>query len=194
MQVSSGCAATLAIVLGQKLFVANVGDCPAFLSYRSADGGAAVTSLSISHSLQNEDERLRLLHLGYTEPASAESGLGPHGYTRCLGNYPVKGGYKEIPQLAVCSDDPVTAEPEITGPITISEDLELLVITTASLLAALERCGAREPRRELAALLLRHLEEEPGSSVASVAQCTVDHVVRMYTEREEVDTTSLIQV
>ena len=56
--------------------------------------------------------------------------MGPNNYTRCFGNYLVKGGYKESPQLVNCTDEPVIADPEVSGPITVTEDLKLLVIAT----------------------------------------------------------------
>jgi len=196
--VSSGCAATVAVILNNKIFVSNVGDCQAFLCY-GGPCGISVTPLSIDHTLENEDERLRLQHLGHNpsgggDPSTpSENPLGPHWYTRCLGNYPVKGGYKEIACLASCSDDPVIAEPEIQGPIHIGENLEFLVIATKSLCDAVYKCSNREPQKELANLLLHHLQDEPSSSLSTVAQSTVDHIVRMYTEHEESDSTSLIK-
>ena len=124
------------------------------------------------------------------------TGLGAHNYTRCFGNYLVKGGYKETQILATCLDDPVIAEPEIQGPIEITEDLELLVIATKSLCDAVASCYEGEAgttQAHLARLLRHHLAAEPCSSLSTVAQSTLDHIVRMYTEREQVKSTSLIQ-
>jgi len=193
-QVSSGCTATVALILNNKIFVSNVGDCQAFLCYGGING-ISVTPLSIDHNLNNEDERLRLQHLGHRggDSGAPENPLGPYWYTRCFGNYPVKGGYKEIACLASCTDDPVIAEPEIQGPIPVEDNLEFLVIATKSLCDAVHKCTKRDPQKELANLLLHHLQDEPSSSLSTVAQSTVDHIVRMYTEQEESDSTSLIK-
>ena len=39
----------------------------------------------VEHTLHNEDERLRLRHLGHNGEQ-----LGGHNFTRCFGNYLVK--------------------------------------------------------------------------------------------------------
>lgn len=45
--------------------------------------------------------------------------IGNHEHTRCLGHYLVKGGYKEFEELACASTEPVIAEPEIAGGISL---------------------------------------------------------------------------
>jgi len=119
--------------------------------------------------------------------------LGQQNYTRCFGNYLVKGGYKECPQLSSCRDDPVVAEPEIQGPIPITDDLKMLVIATKSLCDTVQSITSREPQEELSRLLLQHLASEPNSSLSSVAQSTVDHIVRMVQEQQTSNTDSLIK-
>lgn len=41
--------------------------------------------------------------------------------TRCLGNYTVKGGYKDFDLFNAAKVEPVIAEAEITGPIVLDE-------------------------------------------------------------------------
>lgn len=41
--------------------------------------------------------------------------------TRCLGNYTVKGGYKDFDLFSAATVEPVIAEAEITGPIVLDE-------------------------------------------------------------------------
>jgi len=196
--VSSGCSATIAVIVDKRIFVSNIGDCQAFLCYNNGnneDGSdILVSSVSIDHNIDNEDERLRLQHLGYQpQNNSNETGLGQQNYTRCFGNYLVKGGYKECPQLSSCRDDPVVAEPEIQGPIPITDDLKMLVIATKSLCDTVQSITSREPQEELSRLLLQHLASEPNSSLSSVAQSTVDHIVRMVQEQQSSNTDSLIK-
>lgn len=180
-QVSSGCVAAVALVLGGQIYVANVGDCTAFLVHRS-EAGPSLTPLSVEHSLYNEDERLRLRHLGH-----GGEHLGGHSFTRCFGNYPAKGGHKEVPALATCRDDPVIPEPEVQGPIPVGAGLQLLVLATRSLLDAVAKVTGGEARTELARLIGRHLEEQPAASLSTVCQAVVDHVVRMLAQQAEVD-------
>ena len=189
--VRSGCSATIAVILENRIFLANIGDCQAFLCHRNSDSATSdlrVSKVSIDHNIGNEDERLRLQHLGYSVQAeSSDSGLGSHRYTRCFGNYLVKGGFKENVSLASCQDDPVIAEPEVTGPIPATEDLELLVIATRSLVEAVSRWSEQEPAQELASLLSHNLASEPNSSLSSVAQSTLDHVLRRTQELDNGD-------
>ena len=195
--VSCGCSATIVTILENRLWVSNIGDCQAFLCYQSKEEEEEemrISMLSIDHYLSNEDESLRLQHLGYDPPEDGgDTGLGEYNYTRCFGNYLVKGGFKETPILATCRDDPVIAEPEIQGPIEITEDLELLVIATKSLCEAVESFSEGPAQSELARLLRQHLAAEPYNSLSTVAQSTVDHIVRMYTEREQSKATSVIK-
>ena len=182
-QVSSGCVAAVALLLNNQIYVANVGDCSAFLVHSAGGpGGLALTPLSVEHTLHNEDERLRLRHLGH-----GGEQLGGHSYTRCFGDYPVKGGHREVPALAGCRDEPVIPEPEVQGPLVVEEELQLLVLATRSLLDAVARVTGAEPRTEVARLISRHLEEQPAASLSTVAQAAVDQVVRMLAQQAEVD-------
>ena len=177
------------MVLNNQIFVANVGDCVAFLVHSS--GGLSLTPLSVEHTLHNEDERLRLRHLGH-----GGEHLGGHCYTRsphssfkrrspprCFGNYPAKGGYKEVPALAGCRDEPVIAEPEVQGPLLVEQGLQLLVLATRSLLDAVAKVTGGEARTELARLVATHLEEQPQASLSTVAQAAIDHIVRMLAQQ-----------
>lgn len=59
-----------------------------------------VLQLTVDHDLKNEDELLRLSHLGLdVEQLRQCSKLGNQDNTRCIGNYQVKGGYKDFEML-----------------------------------------------------------------------------------------------
>lgn len=47
--------------------------------------------------------------------------LGNQEYTRCLGNYLIKGAYKEFEDLAPATSEPVIAVADITGGIELDE-------------------------------------------------------------------------
>ena len=75
-----GCSATIAVIIENRIFVSNIGDCQAFLCYTAEEeeGDMRVATVSIDHNVDNEDEKLRLQHLGYSEAAAgtSDSGLG----------------------------------------------------------------------------------------------------------------------
>lgn len=182
-EVSSGCVASVALILDNCLYLANVGDCHTFLCHKGKET-IEITSLTIKHNLDNEDEYLRLEHLGFKQkPNSESSALGSPAYTRCFGNYLVKGGFRDVDGLESCRDDPVIAEPEIQGPIHLQDNLDLLVITTKSVIDAVTFItGCLDPQRELCELLDCHLADNPNMSLTSVAQSVLDQLVRSMAE------------
>jgi len=93
----------------------------------------------------------------------------------------------EVPALAACRDDPVIPEPEVQGPIPVEAGLQLMVIATSSLLEAVTRVTGGEARTELSRLISRHLDDLPAASLSTVAQATIDHIVRMVAQQAEVD-------
>lgn len=52
---------------------------------------------------------------------SLEHRIGNQENSRCLGNYLVKGGYKEIEELSSAVSEPIIAEPEVHGGIPLDE-------------------------------------------------------------------------
>jgi TAK1-binding protein 1 len=72
------------LIDNSRLFVANVGDTQAVVARQLPDGQLKAIPLTVDHVLDNEDEMLRLSHLGL-DPAKMMGALAPQGYTRCLG-------------------------------------------------------------------------------------------------------------
>lgn len=64
--------------------------------------------------------------------------LGNQENTRCLGNYLVKGGYKEFDDLNMATQEPIIAEPDIHGGITIDETCQFLLLMSAGLYKSVE--------------------------------------------------------
>ena len=58
---NSGACATIVIVIGEDVYIANIGDCRAILS---ADNGKHVTALSIDHTTKNKSELTRIEKAG----------------------------------------------------------------------------------------------------------------------------------
>ena len=138
-------------------------------------------------STSNEDEALRLSHLGL-DIGSAIAALGHPGYTRCLGHHRVKGGYKEIDLLSKATDEPVLAEPEIHGGFQIQMHHLFLLIYSKPLADCMEaimggkkeKHSSTEVSTELCKITLEQFDEN--TTVSGVAQSVVDKVVRMHRE------------
>ena len=95
--ISGGCTAVVAVVCGNKLRVANVGDSRAVVVYQTSSGTLETLQLSTDHDVKNEDELKRLEQLGLDPEELKRAGrLGPQKNTRSIGDYNIKGGYKSV--------------------------------------------------------------------------------------------------
>lgn len=76
--------------------VCDAGCCAAVLCKRNEQNQMEYTNLTVAHDLSNPAEVQRLAHLGLNiEKLRQMNKLGRHRYTRTLGDYYVKAGYKE---------------------------------------------------------------------------------------------------
>ena len=99
-RISGGCTAVVAVVCGNKLYVANVGDSRAVLVYQTPNGALETLQLSTDHSVDNKEELKRLEKLGLDPEELKRAGrLGPQENTRSIGDYNIKGGYKSVDVL-----------------------------------------------------------------------------------------------
>jgi len=99
--VSGGCAAVVAVITKKRLYVANVGDSRAVLVYQEYDQPALqVRQLSEDHGVENEEELKRLSDLGLDPEQLIRTGrLGTQENTRSIGDYSIKGGYKDVDMI-----------------------------------------------------------------------------------------------
>nr|CAD7260591.1 unnamed protein product [Timema shepardi] len=180
LELSSGTTAVVSLVYGGRLYVANVGDSRALLCRTDANGVLRVVQLSVDHDLHNEDELLRLSLIGLDVRKVAQgSHLGNQENTRCLGNYLVKGGYKEFEELADASTEPVIAEPEIHGGIVLDDSCRFLLLMSDGLYKSLqEATGTDQVNKEIAQMTVEQFREQ--STLTGVAQAVVDKIVRIH--------------
>ena len=90
----------VAVLTYDRLYVANVGDSRAILVYMENDRSLQVKQLSVDHSIYNEQELERLTALGLDREQLKKSGrLGTQKSTRSIGDYILKGGYKDVDVL-----------------------------------------------------------------------------------------------
>lgn len=96
-KLTGGCTAVMAILVGDRLYVANAGDSRALLVCETANGTLEIKQLTQDHSVENEEELRRLEALGLDPKALIKAGrLGMHENTRSIGDYSVKQGYREV--------------------------------------------------------------------------------------------------
>lgn len=81
------------------LYIANVGDSRAILCHTPTPQGGNTTIMQLSddHNVYNPGEQDRLARLGLNTQLLVNYGrLGPYQFTRSIGDYDIKGGYREI--------------------------------------------------------------------------------------------------
>ncbi|XP_059489069.1 TGF-beta-activated kinase 1 and MAP3K7-binding protein 1-like [Neocloeon triangulifer] len=178
--ISSGTTAVVALVYRGKLYVANVGDSRALLCKTDEKGVLRVTQLTVDHGLDNEDELLRLSQLGLDVTKICHgSRLGNQENTRCLGNYLVKGGYKEFEELACAISEPVIADPEINGGIPLDENSRFLLLMSDGLYKSLEEATKTEHVNiDIAQITVEQFRTQ--ATLSGVAQAVVDKIVRQH--------------
>lgn len=59
--------------------------------------------------------------------------LAPLEYTRCIGGYLTKGGYKDCNLLKKASKEPILSIPEIAGPIELNDSHNFLLLLSGGL-------------------------------------------------------------
>lgn len=90
----------LAVLVNDALYVANVGDSRAVLVTEGPDHTFSVEQLSVDHGVENEEELRRLERVGLDPKQLIKSGrLGMHENVRSIGDYSIKGGYKDVDTL-----------------------------------------------------------------------------------------------
>ncbi|CAG5076916.1 Similar to Tab1: TGF-beta-activated kinase 1 and MAP3K7-binding protein 1 (Mus musculus) [Cotesia congregata] len=152
-ELAAGTSAIVALVFRNNLYVANVGDSRALLCKTDSNQVLRVVQLS-SH-------------------------LGNQENTRCLGNYLVKGGYKEFEELAASTSEPIIAEPEIHGGIDLDDSCRFLLLMSRGLYKSLEEAtGTDQVNKELALMVVEQFRIQ--STLTGVAQAVVDKVVRIH--------------
>nr|KAF6375500.1 TGF-beta activated kinase 1 (MAP3K7) binding protein 1 [Pipistrellus kuhlii] len=137
-EISGGAMAVVAVLLNNKLYVANVGTNRALLCKSTVDG-LQVTQLNVDHTTENEDELFRLSQLGLDAGKIKQVGIicGQES-TRRIGDYKVKYGYTDIDLLSAAKSKPIIAEPEIHGAQPLDGVTGFLVLMSEGLYKALE--------------------------------------------------------
>ncbi|XP_033631253.1 TGF-beta-activated kinase 1 and MAP3K7-binding protein 1-like isoform X2 [Asterias rubens] len=176
--ICGGASANVALILGGKLYVANVGDSRTILCSKEQDGSLKIKQLSIDHTLQNEDEVLRLTQIG-VDPALIQRNHPEAITTRQIGDHHLKGGYKEHIILSDAKTEPVIAEPEIIGGLQLNGICGFLAMFTNGLQKSLvDATGTNQPNVDIAHMIAAEFSVQ--STLSGVAQGVVDKVIRIH--------------
>ncbi|KAK2180507.1 hypothetical protein NP493_440g03014 [Ridgeia piscesae] len=181
--IAGGTTAVVAVIVHNKLFVANVGCCRALLCKADVNGTLRVMQLTVDHHLNNDAEILRLAKLGVDVARLQKLGqLGRHQYTRAIGDYSVKAGYKELEMLSSAWSEPVIADPEMIGGIEIDSNCSFLLLMSDGLYKSLEEATDTEHvNADIVSMVAHEFAEQ--STLNGVAQAVVDKVVRRHHDK-----------
>lgn len=119
-KLTGGCTAVLAIIVNERLYVANAGDSRAVLVFEGRDGTLSAKQLSVDHSVENEDELKRLESLGLDPKVLIKCGrLGMQENTRSIGDYSIKQGYRDVDTLRSATIN-FNSATDTLGPVNLS--------------------------------------------------------------------------
>ncbi|KAM4611799.1 TGF-beta-activated kinase 1 and MAP3K7-binding protein 1 isoform 2-T2 [Polymixia lowei] len=179
-EVSGGATAVVALILNNKLYIANVGTNRALLCKSSSDGQNQVLQIGRPHNTDNEDELQRLAALG-VDPARVRLAgqIVGQSSTRRIGDYRVKFNYPDIDLLSGAKSKPIIAEPEIHGSQSLDGVTGFLLLMSEGLINALESAhGPEQANQEMVAMVAAELAQQ--SSLEAVAQSVVERVKRLH--------------
>ncbi|EQB77202.1 TGF-beta-activated kinase 1 and MAP3K7-binding protein 1 isoform alpha [Camelus ferus] len=180
-EIAGGAMAVVAVLLNNRLYVANVGTNRALLCKSTVDG-LQVTQLNVDHTTENEDELFRLSQLGLDAGKIKQVGVicGQES-TRRIGDYKVKYGYTDIDLLSAAKSKPIIAEPEVHGAQPLDGVTGFLVLMSEGLYKALEAAhGPGQANQEIAAMIDTEFAKQ--TSLDAVAQAVVDRVKRIHSD------------
>ncbi|XP_040003075.1 TGF-beta-activated kinase 1 and MAP3K7-binding protein 1 isoform X4 [Xiphias gladius] len=179
-EVSGGATAVVALILNNKLYIANVGTNRALLCKSSSDGQNQVLQIGRPHSTDNEDELQRLAALGVDIARVRQAGqIAGQSSTRRLGDYRVKFNYNEIDLLSAAKTRPIIAEPEIHGSQSLDSVTGFLLLMSEGIINALESAhGPDQANQEIVAMVAAELALQ--TSLEAVAQSVVERVKRLH--------------
>ncbi|XP_058496466.1 TGF-beta-activated kinase 1 and MAP3K7-binding protein 1 isoform X1 [Solea solea] len=180
LEVSGGATAAVALILNNKLYIANLGTNRVLLCKSSSDGQNQVLQIGRPHSTDNEDELQRLAALGVDSARVRQAGqIVGQSSTRRLGDYRVKLNYNEIDLLSAAKAKPIIAEPEIHGSHSLDSVSGFLLLMSEGLINALESAhGPEQANQEIVAMVAAELAQQ--TSLEAVAQSVVERVKRLH--------------
>lgn len=129
-EISGGTTTVVAVIIGDTIHVANTGDARVVLVQKFSDGSLVTTQLSVDHTVENEHELIRLQALGLDPEDLKKTGrLGSQENTRCIGDYGIKQGYKDVETISQADEPPGIAIPNITDHKITKADTYLLLMS-----------------------------------------------------------------
>ncbi|XP_012675432.1 TGF-beta-activated kinase 1 and MAP3K7-binding protein 1 isoform X2 [Clupea harengus] len=179
-EVNGGATAVVALILNNKLYIANVGTNRALLCKSTSDGQNQVIQIGRAHTTDNDDELTRLVQLGLDANRLRQTSLiAGQSSTRRIGDYKVKFNYTDIDVLSAAKNKPIIAEAEIHGGQSLEGVTGFLLLMSEGLIKALESAhGPEQANQEMVAMVAAELAQQ--STLEAAAQSVVERVKRLH--------------
>lgn len=179
-EISGGTTATVVLIYNNKLYVANVGDTRAFMCKTGPDNVLRVRQLSYDHTINDFGEQTRLKQAGLdVDKIQVLRRVANSDCTRCIGDYHVKGGYKDNDVLSSARVEPVIADPFVDGGVELDSSSAFLVLMSDGLYQALtDATGTETINGDIASMVAHEFSQQ--TTLTGVAQAVVDKVVRIH--------------
>eukprot|EP00117_Sycon_ciliatum_P045167 scpid57702/ scgid32497/ TGF-beta-activated kinase 1 and MAP3K7-binding protein 1; Mitogen-activated protein kinase kinase kinase 7-interacting protein 1; TGF-beta-activated kinase 1-binding protein 1 len=153
--ITGGTTAALALIHQNSLFTANVGDSRVVLAtcansvlpmISHVSGGLAPAQdlveahlLTVDHDCNNDAELERLSSIGLDrDRIRRNKRVGSHENTRSIGDYSMKGGYKEFEEIRQAVSEPLVAEPFIQRALPIQNNWLFMFLMSDGVYKAVE--------------------------------------------------------
>ncbi|XP_067120575.1 TGF-beta-activated kinase 1 and MAP3K7-binding protein 1-like isoform X2 [Centruroides vittatus] len=151
-------------------------DCLRTISSEISGGTTAAVALIVKNKLYVANVELGM----DVEKICKQGKLGNQENTRCIGNYMVKGGYRDFDSiLREASQEPVIAEPEMCGGIQIDDSCRFLLLMSSGLYKSLkEATGTKQANLDICKMVIEQFSMH--TTITGVAQAVVDKIVRIH--------------
>ncbi|XP_057304609.1 TGF-beta-activated kinase 1 and MAP3K7-binding protein 1-like [Hydractinia symbiolongicarpus] len=183
VQISGGCSAVIALIHKSRLYVANVGDARAVLCRLDENSGEqGVVQLSTDHTISSNSELRRLDSLGLDIEKLQVSGLLT--VTRSLGDWALKGGYKNIAELSSAKEEPILSTPSVHGGEQIDASMQFLFMMSEGVYKAYQEATGTPPEQvnnNIAFMVGESIMKQ--TTIKGVAQSVVDQICLLHSEQ-----------
>jgi len=179
-RLNSGTTAVVSLLLKNRFFVANIGNCRAIICNK--DNNDHMIFQQLTHDSFSSNEPINFKEMEKNIRSSQNSSIESNKIIRCIGNYLTKRNFKNSLSNLESSLEPIMAEPEIVGPVTIDERSQFLLLFSDGLYKALkEATNTGNVNHDIVQMVIEEFKEQ--STLFGVAQAVVNRVCKLHQDK-----------